>query len=357
MLDVTTSDSADATADGGEAEAGSDASGDGSAIEGSTDGGSDSGDAASGEADAGPPLPVALVSDAPNARLIASDGANVYWVDWVAGDAGQQIGRVMKVSVAGGNETALASTPDAIPVGLALDSTNVYWTDSANELWQVSKSGGAPTSLQSGAGTPVAAVGGFVYFSPTTAGGVERVPTDGGNVTTVASTGAPVDLVVVASDVFWADATGQIVFAPAAGGTATALVSPDPDAGAGEYVSTTPLQNLTTDGTSLYWPRQPNGYPGAVMSLPISGGAPQVVVNVASSIPLSVATDGTNVYFLGVGASTTLAAAPVSGGTPIDVATTDLSAANITGSPGPTVAVDSSNLYWLNPPQILKLAK
>jgi len=48
------------------------------------------------------PRPVALVSDAPNAWLIATDGTSVYWIDWITTDAGQQNGRIMQVGVDGG---------------------------------------------------------------------------------------------------------------------------------------------------------------------------------------------------------------------------------------------------------------
>jgi hypothetical protein len=93
------------------------------------------------------------------------------------------------------------------------------------------------------------------------------------------------------------------------------------------------------------------------MSIAAGGGSPQVVVNVGQTTPVSVATDGTAVYFLGVSASTSLLTAPVAGGSAATLTSADLSAANIANDPGPTVAVDSQNVYWLNPPQIVKMAK
>jgi hypothetical protein len=330
------------------------------AVESSTDaadsGGNDGSTDAAAQADA--PQPVVIVNDAPNASMIATDGTSVYWIDWVTGDAGQQEGRVMKVAVGGGTQTALASTPGVTPASLAIDTNNVYWTASDNQLRQVSKAGDAVTSLGSGVATPVTAAGGFVYFCPQTGGGVEKVPVDGGTTTTLATSGAPANLVVVANDVFWADATGHIAYVPAGnGGTPIDLVSPDPDAGPGEYVSDTTYQNITTDGTSLYWPRAASSYPGAVLSLAVGGGSPQVVVNTGTSSPFSVATDGVSVFFLDLAATTSLVAASLGSGSTVTVTTAGLGAANIPGTPGPTVAVDSANVYWLSPPQILKIAK
>lgn len=332
------------------AESGTDAGQDSAARDSSTD---------ANVGDGGPPQPVALVTDAPNATMLATDGTSAYWIDWVAGDAGQHNGRVMKVGVAGGTETTLMSTPGVTPLALAIDTNNVYWTDDSGGLSQMAKTGTMGASLQGGGvGSPVAVSGGFVFFTSSTGVGVQKVPVDGGSVTTLATSGNPVDLIVVAGDVFWADATGHIAFVSAStGGTPMDLVGPDPEAGAGEYVSASIYQNIVTDGTSLYWPRASSGYPGAVMSIAVGGGAPQVVANIGTNSPASVATDGTSVYFLDVGASSSLAAASVGGGSLSTITTADMSAANVSGTPGPTVAVDSTSVYWLDPPQIVKIGK
>jgi hypothetical protein len=340
--------------DGGTIESGSDAKNDSSTVDGAS---TDAGDASVTDADAGPPQPVVLVTDAPNASLIATDGTNVYWVDWIAGDAGN-LGRVMSVPVGGGTEVTLATVPGVTPSGLAIDTSTVYWTESDHQLMAVAKTGGTVTPLvTSGVGAPVTASGGSVYFVPQSGNGVSKVAADGGAPIALAMTGSPVDLVVVANDVFWADATGHIAFTSAsAGGAPTVLVSPDPDAGPGEYVSDTIYQNITTDGTSLYWPRGAGSYPGAIMSLPVQGGSPQVVVNIGTDNPASVATSGNSVYFLDVTATSSLVTVPVGGGTPSTLTSADMGSAILSGTPGPTIAVDAVNVYWLNPPQIVKIA-
>jgi hypothetical protein len=350
-LDSTASDSAGDEGDATEPEADAPSS---------TDASADAADSTLADSGDGGPPPVVLVSDAPNASLLATDGTSVFWIDWLAGDAGQQNGRVMKVGVDGGSETTLASTPGVVPESLAMDGTNVYWTESDGKLWQVSKVGGTAQPLvASGVATPVAASGGSVYFCPSTGGGVQSVPVDGGTVITLAAAGQPVDLVVAGGSVYWADSSGHIATVSIAdGGAPTVLVSSD--AGPGEYVSNTAYQNLATDGTNLYWPRLPNGsYSGAVMSLPLGGGTPQVVLDIGTDSPQSVATDGTHVYFLDVaGTSSLVSLVPADdGGSPATITSADMGTANITGVPGPTIAVDSTSVYWLDPPQIVKVAK
>jgi hypothetical protein len=93
------------------------------------------------------------------------------------------------------------------------------------------------------------------------------------------------------------------------------------------------------------------------MTIAVNGLAPQLVVNLAQDTPMSVAPDGTNVYFLDVAATNSIVSVPVVGGSPQTLTSTDTAAANISGTAGPTVAIDSSHVYWLNPPQIVKLPK
>ena len=348
---LDSSTAVDSTTGEGGADGGNDAT---ESETGNESGAGDAGDAGVEAGEAGPP-PVVLVSDAPNAWLIATDGTSVYWIDWVTTDAGQQNGRVMQVAVDGGGETPLAITPGVIPVGLAIDTGNVYWTESDSKLWQVSKSGGTPTLLQDAAvAAPLTAAGGFVYFRPTGDSGVEAVPVDGGAVTALSATGNPVDLAVVAGGVYWADATGHIAYVTIAdAGTPAYLVNGFP----GQYVSATIYQNLTTDGTSLYWPRGPGANPSGVMAIPLSGGTPQPLVDAGTDSPRSVVTDGIRVYYLDVTGSVALVAIPVDGGTPVTITTAGLGSADISGTPGPTIAIDSTSVYWLNPPQIMRIAK
>lgn len=299
---------------------------------------------------------IVLAADVPNASRVATDGNRVFWVDWAAADGGQPTARLMSVPVGGGTEVSLASAPGVMPTGLALDANDVYWTTSDGVLRQVAKSGGTATQLATGVAGPVTASNGVAFYAVAGDAGVSKIAADGGTPLILSTTGAPFDLVVVAGYVFWADPSGEIMYVPSAsGGTPAPLVAPDPDAGSGEYVSASASQNLATDGTSLYWNRLPGSYAGAVMSVSVAGGAPQVVTNTGSAAPQSVTTDGIDVYFLDLSATAGLAFAPVTGGSPVTVAALQ-NAAALSG-PGPTVAVDSNNVYWLDPPRVLQLAK
>lgn len=313
--------------------------------------------------EAGAPQPTPVVTDAPNATALLGDGTNLYWIDSIGVDGGT-VGRVMKVPVGGGMETTLATTPGVPTERLVLDGANIYFTDGANTVWQVPKLGGAAATplITSDEFAPLGALNGTVYFGASNGISEVTVGADSGvdAGTILTTTGGPVDMVAVAGDLFWANPVAGLIqyVAAGSGGTPTTLVGPDPEAGVGEFVSATLVQNLITDGTSLYWNRAPNDtYSGAIMAVPVGGGPPSVVVNTGSDMAYSVATDGTSIYYLDLGATVSLAKVAIGSNMPSIVTAVGVSSAGILGTPGPTIAVDSTNVYWLNPPQILRIAK
>lgn len=254
--------------------------------------------------------------------------------------------------------STLVSTPGSVPASLVVNSANVYWAGTDLVLWQVSKVGGAPLQLASGVGPQTTVQGATVYFSPIDDGGVQAVPVGGGAIVTLTTQGAQANLVVAGGNVYWADLSGHIDYVSATdGGTPLVLVRPD-DGGPMEYVGDTIYQNITTDGTNLYWPNGGGGAsPGAVFAVALAGGHPLLLDAIGSDTPRSVATDGVYVYFLDVAGATSLVATPVNGGAPHTVTTQSTGSADVSGTPGPTVAVDSTSVYWLDPPRIVKLAK
>ena len=82
---------------------------------------------------------------------------------------------------------SLASEQDG-PLGIAIDASNVYWTNGASVM-KVPKSGGTPTKLASTQGAVTLAVeGDSVYWTETASevcSAVVKVPVDGGQTTTL----------------------------------------------------------------------------------------------------------------------------------------------------------------------------
>jgi hypothetical protein len=117
------------------------------------------------------------LAEAQNAPLgIAVNATDVYWVNEEIAAVNFIDGTVMSVPIAGGTPNALASNQS--PYGIALDATNVYWTgvDSAavpgeatltGAVLRISLAGGAPTTLASAPNVPaqIAVDGTSVYWT------------------------------------------------------------------------------------------------------------------------------------------------------------------------------------------------
>ena len=357
-LDGTTQDGTmeDDAGEGGGGDAGADSS-------------TDDAEASDAAPEGSVPAPMVLASDVPNPSYLVTDGQQLYWTDFVETDAGEALGRVMKMPVAGGAEVTLATQPGRYPAGLAVDTASVYWVDNQGTLFAAplipAGDAGAPVTLATGAAaSSIAADGQFVYVESGLGAGVARVPIDGGAAVTLASPEAglaPAGLAIDTANVYWpAPAGGAILAVPKAGGPTITLVS-NPEGGAGAYVSATGYQNVASDGTALVWNRYPGSSSpsGGVLAVVVEadgGGPPSLIYDAGAATPFSVATDGVSVYFLTAGSAPALMRAPFDGGAAVILAA-DQFAAGITGDPGPTVAVDTKSVYWLSPPHILKTAK
>jgi hypothetical protein len=325
-------------------------------------------DAEDGEpVESGPP-PTVLASDVPNPSFLVTDGTYLYWTDFVETDAGA-LGRVMKMSVTGGAEATLATEPGKYPAGLAVDTANVYWVDDHAMLYSAPLDAGAAATLATGVGqSSIAADGQYVYVESSLGAGVARVPVDGGAAVTLATPDAgfaPAGIAIDTANVYWpAPAGGAILAVPKVGGAIITLAS-NASAGPGAIVSATSYQNVVSSGAAVFW----NRYPGSMQSGGVlvvwldggaeggaEGGAASLLYDAGPATPLSVVTDGVSVYFLTQGNTPALMAAPIDGSTAVVLAGNQF-AAGIAGDPGPTVAVDATSVYWLSPPQILKIAK
>jgi hypothetical protein len=101
-----------------------------------------------------------------------ADATNVYWTN--TGSIGDT-GEVMTVPIAGGTPIALAKGLKG-PLGIAVDTSTVYWTD-VSRVMMVSIAGGTPIVLASGQtrATDIAVNASGVYWTDTDAGTIMKL--------------------------------------------------------------------------------------------------------------------------------------------------------------------------------------
>src|SRR3989338_6933074 len=186
------------------------------------------------------PSPVNLSSGLNSPLRVAVDSTNIYWTE------NNSSGTVKKVSISGGTVTTLASGLSN-PADIAVDSTNIYWTEDTT-VKKVSISGGTATTLASGLSSPdnIAVDSSNVYWTEFTATGtVKKVSISGGTVTTLASgLNKPWDIAVDSANVYWTENndSGTVKKVSISGGTATTLAS------GLNYPA-----GIAVDSTNIYW--------------------------------------------------------------------------------------------------------
>jgi hypothetical protein len=197
---------------------------------------------------------------------IAVDSNAVYFTDC----AGNGAGSVKKVPLDGGAVTVLASGQEC-PSGIAVDSSSVYWadvgTDAGGGVRKVGLDGGTVQSLAEGRPGPafVAVDASSVYWVERE--GAWKLGLDGGAPVPVAkSPGKPAGIALNATDLFWVtnDETNDagycvsaaVVKAPIGGGTATTLFSDE---------CLAPGVGISVGPTSVYWAQT------SMLKIPVDG--------------------------------------------------------------------------------------
>jgi hypothetical protein len=277
--------------------------------------GPDSGDEdAAGDAESVPPMlgPCASsggsllqLAPASSPSAIAVDSTSVYWTDSAAGSVSKEpVGGAVPLVLAQGECGAFA---------VAVDTTNVYWATRC-------------TVLDGGATSPY--------------GAVRKMPVGGGSPDTLASWPPfePTAMAVDGTSVYWASADGTLRKVPIGGGTPAILTVGPP------YPS-----HIALDATSLYWIGSAGSmHPWVVpvMRVPLSGGTPATLASIQDLTPTGFAVDGQNVYLTGDDADQVgvLMSIPLSGGAPRTLASRPASALARNAALG--VVVDTQCIYW-----------
>ena len=295
------------------------------------------------------PSPITIASGLMNPVGIAVDGSYAYWTgsqDGTNADSGMTW--VKKVPLSGGTVTTLylqTGQPNYVgTLSLAIDANYVYWTQSNQDsmcIKKVGKNGGAVVTLASQYPYKLAIDASNVYY------------TDGGNgltygytigkvgknegITTPIATGQTQEdgIKVYGGNVYWASIwDGRINKTGISGGGVTPIANVS-----GSY-------DFAVDSTGVYYVNlDSTGTKGIIRRTGLTGGASTDITTSPVELPRDFVLDANNVYWT---TENGIYKASKSGG--------NVSHVSVTGSPW-DITVDSDYIYWLDGSNVIKIAK
>jgi hypothetical protein len=261
---------------------------------------------------------------------MAIDSNNVYFTT---------ANSVEKVPTKGGPSTTLASSAVLIseaPTGpIGIDAAYVYWAAVGIDLAEVFKVGLNGGDAQEVAGQlpsgPVLIAVDAMHLYTAEPSAIISDPLSGSTVVGIAyGMIEPSCIAIDEANVYWASTAGNVMKASSSRSNSKEITL-----ASGQMVT----QGIAVDATSVYWTSRSGG---TVMKVAIDGGAPVTLAS-GQNLPHGIAVDATSVYWANQGLENqldgTIMKVSLRGGTPATLAS-DQAAPS-------AIAVDGESVYWI----------
>lgn len=232
----------------------------------------------------------------------ASDGTNLFYANQGTGSG---TGSIQRIPIGGGSATPIA-TAQSTPLDVAVDATNVYWTNAGDgSVWKSDKTTPNPINLSPANGQYHAAYLAIdatnVYFTDAASGQVTRVPIATGAVTNMTTPGVfgPGHIAVDKTNAYFGSRGSSSSAILSVGLTAT-------NATPAQLVPSLPnVAGIATDGTNIWFTEATNVQPYAVNSGEIHrvtvAGTSNTSLATKQNGPNCIAIDSTSVYWINSG--------------------------------------------------------